>query len=141
MTEKKAIDDIILEHTEKLNEHERTLTEHDGKINKISRQMNDLSKEVSELRTLAQNTHEKMIEGNAQVLESNKYLREQNQNMSQTMGQMATQLLGIKQDSQTRRDALRELNANNFWKIAGGAVTGTAAGGGILYFLLNNLLQ
>ena len=132
---------IVEEHGELLDNHEKRLNKQDNKIDEIESSMKTLSKEVSELRTLAQNTHEKMIEGNAQVLESNKYLREQNQNMSQTMGQMATHLLGIKQDSQTRRDALRELNATNFWKIAGGAVTGTAAGGGIIYFVVTSFLQ
>lgn len=132
---------IVEEHGELLDNHEKRLNNQENKIGEIESSMQNLSKEVSELRTLAKNTHEKMIEGNAQVLESNKYLREQNQNMSQTMGQMATHLLGIKQDSQTRRDALRELNATNFWKIAGGAVTGTAAGGGIIYFVVTSFLQ
>lgn len=135
------ISKIVQEHDEILQKHQEKIVEHEKKIDTVENGMESLKKEVSELRTLAKNTHEKMIEGNAQVLESNKYLREQNQNMVQTMGQMATQLLGIKQDTQTRRDALRELNAKNFWKIAGGAVTGTAAGGGILYFVITSFFQ
>jgi len=132
---------VVEEHSEVLKEHEEKLRKHEMKIDNMEDDITSIKNEVAELRNLAKSTHEKVIEGNTQVLESNKYLREQNANMSQTVGAMATQLLNIRQDTQQRRDSLRELNANNFWKVVGGAVTGTAAGGGIIYFVLTQMLQ